>query len=95
MFITHAAIKQGETIFALPKPSRHHNILWLMREYQWKYQSKPYGQGFLLENGEFVSREEGLKIAIESGQVDPNNPSKNNQYRDNIHPTQLFSEDLW
>ena len=42
-------------------------------------------QGFFTSDGHFVTREEALVIAREAGQVGENT----------IHPTQLFSEDLW
>ena len=42
-------------------------------------------QGFITEDGKFVSREEALEIAIESGQVVRGQTRKSNE---------LFSEDL-
>lgn len=61
---------------------RHHNIIKDMVE---KHGIKPpisgY-QGFVTEDGHFVSREAGARIAYEAGQI--KNPT-----------TRLFSEDLY
>ena len=44
-------------------------------------------QGFLTSTGRYVGREEGLQIALDSGQRMIDHPSR--------HATLLFSEDLW
>lgn len=28
--ITHVAVKYGDTVYSLPPPNRHHNVLWTM-----------------------------------------------------------------
>ena len=42
-------------------------------------------QGFVMEDGRFVSRKEARTIAVDAGQVDP---------KWTMHQTMLFSEDL-
>ena len=62
---------------------RHHDI---MIRFQGEVSRKPDDQGFYTSKGRFVSREEGLRIARESGQCGENtsNPLWG-----------LFSEDLY
>lgn len=61
---------------------RHHNILW-----QSKLVSRNlHHQGFLTSKGRFVSREEGLIIALENNQV---------LDKKEIRGNRLFSEDLY
>ena len=50
----------------------------------------PYDQGFYTSKGRFVSREEGMKIAYEAGQVNYYQAFKKNG-KFNI----LYSEDLY
>ena len=61
---------------------RHANILW-----QGNHVSRnPYHQGFLTSTGKFVSREEGLIIALNASQVLNINEIRNDR---------LFTEDLY
>lgn len=64
---------------------RHHNIIHDLAERGFK---TPIGgeQGFVTEAGEFVTREEAAKIAIECGQVEAAKMHR---------PDVLFSEDLY
>lgn len=81
--IIAAAIKSddGETIYSLPAPKRHHHIL---HEFFGKVSLDVTDQGFLTNSGRFVDRKEALSIAISSGQIKSGN-----------WPHRLFSEDLW
>lgn len=87
--IAAAAIKHDRgptadnTVYALPQPARHHNVIRDMRE---KGVPKPIvgTQGFVTNTGRFVDRIEGAKIAIEAGQIQKLN-----------WPPNLYSEDLW
>lgn len=66
---------------------RHHDI------YQRFFQElsiKPKDQGFYTSYGRFVTREEGMKIAYECGQVD-----KERAFREDGRFNELFSEDLY
>jgi hypothetical protein len=86
-FILCAAIHDPKDIDMTGKPLiycgwRHGNVLW-----QGKHVSRNLRhQGFLTSEGRFVDRKEGLKIAIESGQVENKTISESSQ---------LFSEDLY
>ncbi len=88
--ITHVAIKQGEKVFSLPKPNRHHHILHsgMMGERTYDDEEKEI-QGFVDDQGNFLTREEAFKIATESGQI--------NRRKDlgTYDGPLLFSEDLW
>jgi len=60
---------------------RHHDIL--IRFYG-EVSNKQKDQGFYTSKNRFVSREAGIRLALECGQVEP--------YSNNSH---LFSEDLY
>lgn len=62
---------------------RHHDIF--MRFGPEVISKKPSDQGFYTSKGRFVSREEGMRIAKECGQVTD----------EQIHSNELFSEDLY
>jgi hypothetical protein len=78
-----AAIWIGATVFTLPRPNRHHNIIWWLSALGVK-SSRMHEQGFVLSNGEYVSRKEAAEIALRAGQVTAL-----------ISPPNLYSEDLW
>ena len=61
---------------------RHCNILWQSRDIS----RDPDDQGFLTDKGRFVCREEGLEIALKTGQIKDLN---------NIRGNSLYSEDLY
>lgn len=65
-----------------PPPARHHTLLHVVG-----HGVAFEDQGFLTSTGRFVGREEGLQIAVASGQPMIDHPSR--------HSTWLFSEDLW
>ena len=85
MKITHVACKTELGIFSLPSPNRHHNIFHnLLPLYEgWIV------EGFLGQDGNFYNREEGMKLAQESGQL---NRLEGDQY---YQGPNLYSEDLW
>ncbi|MBV6304882.1 hypothetical protein KVP10_08280 [Candidimonas humi] len=79
--ITHVAILHNDKAHALPAPHRHHDIIRSMGGIH-----GPDTQGFLDDQGNFLTREEALQVALDAGQVkDPAN----------IRAGRLFSEDLW
>jgi hypothetical protein len=82
--IVAAAIRDHDgTVYSVPRPGRHHHVIRLMVE---AGRPKPITgeQGFVLEDGRFVNREEGAQMALASGQIEE------------LHwPPDLFSEDLW
>lgn len=84
--IVGVAIKASTGIvYSLPAPNRHGGVIVKMvQEGCQKPVTKDATQGFILADGEFVDRLEGLEIAKENG-----------QYKPKYVRNQLFSEDLW
>lgn len=83
--ITEVAIKIGTTIYSLPAPNRHHNIIWKLAEEGIELPDDDI-QGFLTDEGKFLDRFEALGYALKHNQVKDVN---------NIRANRLFSEDLW
>ena len=76
--ITHVAIQyEGKTY----KPNRHHHVIRMIGGIQ-----GPDIQGFLDSNGKFLTREEAVIVALESGQISSDHV---------IRSGELFSEDIW
>jgi len=86
--ITHVAIKFNGKIYSLPRPNRHHNVIWKIVEETKIKSVDVYGsdQGFLDSTGNYLTRKEALDIALNSGQIRSDRPIYNNE---------LFSENLW
>ena len=84
--ITHVAIWHNDTIYALEKPYRHHNIFQLIKD-------KDYNgfeiQGFLDDQGNFLDRKQAFIHAVDHAQLIREFTST--YYR----ADELFSEDLW
>lgn len=78
-----AAIRIGSAVFTLPRPNRHHNILWWLSVLGARC-ARPSDQGFVLSNGHYVSRTAAAELALSNGQVTKL-----------ISPPHLYSEDLW
>lgn len=78
-----AAILQDGTIYSLPAPARHHNVMdWMVHNLDI---DKVTGrQGFLMSDGRFFTRRQA-KAAAEH----------NNQMLKASSLSELFSEDLW
>ena len=83
--ITHVAIWRNDTIYALPKPNRHHNVFQLIEDSDYSMEI----QGFLDDQGNFLGRREAFIHAKEVGQLA--RPIDPKLYQGN----ELFSEDLW
>lgn len=79
-----AAIKLGDVITFMERPSRHHNIIHSLAEQGHKTPITGT-QGFITDKGVFVDRTEGLKIAKENNQI----------ITKHGNPDQLYSEDMW
>ena len=85
MKIISAAILYKGAVFSEPPPSRHHNIIAVIRRAC--LLSVPVSgevQGFLTDEGAFVDRVKAGKIAIAAGQL-----------AELSEPPDLYSEDLW
>lgn len=79
-----AAIRDHDgTIYSVPRPGRHHDVIRLMVE---KGRPTPITgtQGFLLTDGRFAMRKEAGRLAIASGEISALK-----------WPPDLYSEDLW
>lgn len=87
--ITHVAIWRNNTIYALPKPNRHHHCFQLMPKEE-RYTDGHWDiQGFIDEENNFLGRKEAFTYATAEGQV---SRSSNPQH---YQGPELFSEDLW
>jgi hypothetical protein len=82
--ITGVAIKYNNTVYALPKPNRHHNVIHSIEDI-----SGPHEEGFILDDGTFLGRRAAMQLAKENGQL--NRRSGENFYQG----PDLYSEDLW
>lgn len=78
-----AAIRIGETVFTLPRPNRHHNVMWWLHVLGIRSRQM-HDQGFVLSNGQYVSRTLAAKLALGNWQV-----------QKLIAAPNLYSEDLW
>ena len=101
--ITHVAIKDRDgTVWSLPKPNRHHNVIHLIQEQIGKPGALKllgnHTQGFVKDNRRFLSRKEAFYEALQYRQLlppyNPINPSMRAGQVDET-PRELFSEDLW
>lgn len=84
--ITHVAIIHKGTLYSLPKPNRHHNVIRLI----YACTGHPvYGQteGFLDRHGSFIGRKTAANIVADTKQ-----PLR---FEKLVSPPNLYSEDLW
>ena len=81
--IVGVAIKKEQTVFYLPEPYRHNDVIKMMTtEYSEK---KPFAlQGFITDDWRFLDRKNAAIYAL-----------YNKQCKKLIAPPRLFSEDLW
>lgn len=82
--IVSAALNFDGLILSMPAPARHSDLIRAVDEYCLCLSVRQENQGFLDAGGHFLTREEALKRAYETGQLDKSD-----------HPRHLFSEDLW
>ncbi len=82
--ITKAAIKNGDRIWSLNKPGRHHDVLAIMAT-NLVYQLDLDIQGFITSTGRFVDRKEACLIATKAKQILVKTRPLDT----------LFSEDVW
>lgn len=82
--VATAAIRIGEAVFTLPRPNRHHNIIWWLSALGVKSRDT-HVQGFVLNNGCYVDRVSAAHYATLAGQLT----------KPLIAPPNLYSEDLW
>lgn len=86
--ISMVAIKYlpSDRVYALGPPNRHHNVIDLMCESLGidAIATCNMEQGFMTSKGDFVTREQALKIAIEANQLIGTRVG-----------SRLFTENLW
>lgn len=81
-----AAIKDHKgKLWTLPKPSRHPDIMRCMSEKGLSMFVRESDKGFLLTNGEFVSRRTAKVIAGFQGQL----------LKPSCNVPELYTEDMW
>lgn len=85
MIVGVAIRSSSGTVFSLPKPNRHHDVIRSIAERTKKSVPASWAQGFIDEADNFYTRNEASRHAKECGQISENM----------FHHTQLFSEDLW
>lgn len=88
--ITHVAIIFKGVTYSLPSPNRHHHIIRHICETtdadHVDSSQEGDGQGFLDDQGRYMTRRQALMHALKCNQV--KDPAK-------IRAGRLFSEDLW
>lgn len=74
---------RDDKVWTLPPPARHHHIIKFMAE---SGEPIPINgeQGFVLNDGRFVMRKAGARVAIAAGQI-----------KALKWPPNLYSEDIW
>lgn len=88
--IEQAAIMLDDTIYTLPRPARHSDVMAMLGAAGGRWLLANGSQGFTTNEGGFVDRILGAKIAREAGQIIARlDGHTNTDGRD------LFSEDLW
>lgn len=91
--IKQAAIVRDGIIWTLPRPARHHNIIWAMNDVDGNIHTSRVqqivpargAQGFVDEGGQFLSRVDAAIRAEQCGQTK----------KPLTAPPALYSEDLW
>lgn len=83
--IVAAAIAYKGTVYSLPPPARHHNIIHHIVETTGEPSVGYNEQGFLDQYGTFLHRKPALMVARQAGQLRTDRPVYD----------ELFSENLW
>jgi hypothetical protein len=85
--IVAVAIQLGNLTVSLPAPARHRHILHMYFDATGtKLPPEADSQGFLTDEGMFVSRRAALRIATQAGQLLPDRE---------VIGDKLYSENLW
>ena len=81
--IERAAIRRYSTVWSVPRPGRHHDVIAFMAEQG--VESVGCEQGFVTSGDRFVDRREAMTIARSAGQLIADPPEG----------AGLFSEDIY
>jgi hypothetical protein len=86
--ITHVAIRYRETVWSMPAPNRHHDVIrFICDNTGLKTVCAPEDdQGFLIDGETFCRRKPALLHARECGQLKPGRDGVNGK---------MYSEDVW
>ena len=87
--ITHVAILYNGTLYTLPAPNRHHNVIRTIFELNGEGVKGPDIQGFTTSGGRFLGRKAAFILASKNGQL------KRREGAQFYQGDELFSEDLW
>lgn len=85
--ITHVAVRRNGRTYSLPAPNRHHDVLWSIPK--WDTKEERDIQGFLDDQGNFLTRSEAFVLATQTGQIN------RRKHEGSYDGTDLYSEDLW
>lgn len=83
--VDRAAIRYEGRVWSMPRPARHHNIVYMMARTEDLPPEAMHDQGFVTSRGRYVDRYEARALAEAANQLLPG------AY---VLP-QLFSEDVW
>lgn len=83
--IERAAIRHDGNVYSVPRPGRHHNVIWEMVGLGGFSARDMHDQGFVTSAGRYVDREDGLRLALAAKQITLKHGN----------PRELYSEDLW
>lgn len=83
--IVAVAIRVGKMIVTIPAPARHHHVLHALWNINRNLLIKPSDQGFIDQNGKYLTRQEAWVVAKAVNQI----------VRVNGVEGTLYSEDLW
>ena len=92
--IVSAAIRIDTTVYGLPAPARHHDIIRWMKDNDIQRNGRPAEQGFIDDNLGFVNRIRARNIVISQEQALAPKPDGSPRTSPD-HGRYLFSEDLW
>ena len=67
-YITHVAMIHKGTLYSLPRPNRHHNLIRLAYACT-GYSIAGQSEGFLDKYGNFIGRKLAAKIVLSSKQI--------------------------
>jgi hypothetical protein len=93
-YIAAAALRVGHVIITLPPPARHSHLIRACAHVGYEeFDRNAYEQGFVTNDGTFVTRAEAMQIARAQGQLIP----RRGGYLEGAisDSAELYSEDLW